>query len=931
MTVDAAVVPGLVLLALEMLALAAVGFVVARVALRQAHVWVALAQGLVIGPALWGVIVSFLLHIVPGMAGALAGWIVIGVLGGGLAWRARQALRIPLRAVAAFGLAGTAIFWVALAGRQLFTIPDPEIHLELAAAFRAGAWPPALPWNPWVPVYYHFGVDLLVGLLAPPFGPDFGLVTEVLGAYAWSALALVVTTLLWQYGWIGALVLPLLLTAGAWTLIGHTPEDILRVPVPTGIPAAGLRASLADVFWPAIRPDELPLTNPVQASPPNIWKPPFVLAYALTIIVLTWAATSRHRSWLAVLTISALIGFMGIIEEAVALMTLALWGLLEAWRLWHAWRKHSVDRATLLRQAAGPALAALLLVAGGGVITGIAAGSFGTAGRLAIGWIGDPGSRRPLGHLEVLSGGIGLLGIGAFVAAIAAGLLARRNQLVLVLAAGSGMFLLASLTLQYEPARDVTRLDGHARNFALMALLVALSARLAALRPRWRWIAGSGMAALVVWPTVAAPAHSMGLGLNYGPRFDNARPGQPFVSNLMRRYVIGRPMAESVATYIRNHTAIEARILSPDPTGLTLATGRPNASGFIGHSHLHPTPGPEYVDAIRYLEPAAVRALDFAYVHTTDAWVESLPDRARRWLRDPDLFEPLIRAETEALLRIRSGFLALHAEPDPASFEALRRVIPASAKVYLAPAIRPIDNVRTASVLSHARVLGEVQDASIYLLTEMPAESLGSQTADFVVVSTLLSPSAISPRARQPIWRNDELAVYAPQGGARPVAPRTSSLFSVRLSDVQEAAGQILFTAVFEVRTSGRWTGQDWLVTAADDSPWAFPSVLEPDGRRHAGTQWYAGQIVPGPETTIHRFKLDPRAPSLAVRDQNGGFRAAKSSGSGLDSGVWTLGVRLRGDWWEVAFIPVMKIVVTPAGEVSYETYSGLLDSALDP
>jgi len=930
-TVDAAVVPGLILLALEVLALSAVGFVVARVALRQAHVWTALAQGLVIGPALWGVIVSFLLHIVPGMAGALAGWIIVVVLGGGLAWRARQALRLPFRTIAGFGLAGTAIFGVALAGRQLFTIPDPEIHLELAAAFRAGAWPPALPWNPWMPVFYHFGVDLLVGLLAPPFGPDFGLVTEILGAYAWTALVLVVATLLWRYGWTGVLVLPLLLTAGAWTLIGFTPENILQMPVPTGIPAAGLRASVADIYWPAIRPDELPLTNPVQASPPNIWKPPFVLAYALTFVVLTWAATSPHRSWPAVLTISALIGFMGLIEEAVALMTLALWVLWEAWRLLQAWRRRSVDRAALLRLTAGPALAALLLVAGGGVITGIATGSFGTAGRLAIGWIGDPGSRRPLGHLDLLSGGIGLLGIGPLVVAIAAGLLARRNHLVLLLAVGSGVFLLAALTLQYEPARDVTRLDGHARNFALMALLVALGVRLSAMCPRWRWICGSGLLALVVWPTVAAPVHSIGLGLNYGPRFDNARPGQPFVSNLMRRYVIGRPMAASVATYIQHHTATEARILSPHPTGVSFATGRPNASGFLGHLHLHPTPGPEYVDAIRYLEPAAVRALDFAYIHATDDWAAGLSDRARRWLADPKFFEPLIRDEADALYRILPAFLDLDAEPDPASFEALRRVIPDSASVYLARALNPLEGLRAASALSHARVLGELQDASIYLLTDMPVESLGSSTADFVVVSTLLTPSALSPRARQPIWRNDELVVYAPQVGALSGTPRSSSPFSVHLSDIQEADGQVLFTAAFEDRDSGRWTGQDWLVAAADVSPWAFPRDLEADGRRHAGTQWYAGQIVPGRETTIQRFKFDPRAASLAVRDRNGDFVPAKSSGAGLGPGVWTLGVRLRGDWWEVTFIPVMKIAVTAAGEVTYEAYAGSLDAALDP
>ena len=112
MTVDSAVIRGLVILAAEFLTLAAVGYVVARVALRQTDD--RLAQGLVIGPPLWGLIVNFLLHLFPGMAGALAGWIVVLVLGTGLAWRRRHVLRISPHTLAAFGLAGTAIFWVAL-------------------------------------------------------------------------------------------------------------------------------------------------------------------------------------------------------------------------------------------------------------------------------------------------------------------------------------------------------------------------------------------------------------------------------------------------------------------------------------------------------------------------------------------------------------------------------------------------------------------------------------------------------------------------------------------------------------------------------------------------------------------------------------------------------------------------------------------------
>ena len=59
MIVDPAIVPGLLLLAAELAALAAVGYVVVRVALRQADARAALAQGLVVGPALWGLIVEF--------------------------------------------------------------------------------------------------------------------------------------------------------------------------------------------------------------------------------------------------------------------------------------------------------------------------------------------------------------------------------------------------------------------------------------------------------------------------------------------------------------------------------------------------------------------------------------------------------------------------------------------------------------------------------------------------------------------------------------------------------------------------------------------------------------------------------------------------------------------------------------------------------
>ena len=70
MTVDPAVVPGLLLLALELLALATIGYAVARVGLGQTDDRLALAQGLVIGPALWRLIASYTSHLLPGMNGS---------------------------------------------------------------------------------------------------------------------------------------------------------------------------------------------------------------------------------------------------------------------------------------------------------------------------------------------------------------------------------------------------------------------------------------------------------------------------------------------------------------------------------------------------------------------------------------------------------------------------------------------------------------------------------------------------------------------------------------------------------------------------------------------------------------------------------------------------------------------------------------------
>ena len=985
MTVDPTVVPGLLLLAAELLALAGVGFVVARVALRLTDDLMALAQGMVIGPALWGLIVNFVLHVVPGRAGALVGWVVLLGLAASLVWRAPQTVRPRLRTVTGVAAVALAVFLVALAARQLLQIPDQDIHLGLAAFAQAGGWPLVIPWAPDQPLIYHYGVDLLIGLLAPPVGPDLPFTTELLGAYVWTGFVLVVATaLLKRAGWVGLLTLtPLLLTAGAWTLVGFIipPPDILQIPVPTGLPAAGLRASMASLYWPEV---SLQWQTEFEAAPPNIWKPPFVLAYALTVIVLTWAVGNRRRSWPAVLTLAALIGFLGLLGEEVALVVLALWGGLEAVRVFpwprlatvHArlrlpWFRPTPEASftfsvqlpdgdqrtcaldgtrereglsarweAILRAAAGPALAVLLLAVGGGPITTLLAGSSVTG--TSLGWLEDPGSRRPFGTLLTGGlGGVGVLGLGVVPVAAAALLLAWRQRLVVALTAGSGVFMLAAVVLQHPAFQfDVTRMDGYARNFALLALLVALGSRLAALDPRWRYAAAALIVVLVAWPTVAAPVRMLGLEARHGIELANAQPGPTgrdpeFDSDLyyigMGRYTVEYPVSGSVAAYIRSHTPVDARIFSPHPHDMTATTGRPNASGFVGLFHLFPITGPAFDDAKRWLEPAAVRRLGVAYVHATEGWIAGLPERARRWLEDPQLFEPLIRSDSDAFYRIRPAFLELEMSPTPESFEALRQAVPASATVYLPEGINRLLSIRPASALVHTRLLGKVDPSGIHLLTDIPTEPLGGQTPDLLVMSGRLAPSVLAPEAREPVWWNDETAIYSVSGTMRPIVPPPSRPFSVRLSGVQVEVERIRFTATFIDRASRQWTGQDWLILAVDNTPWPLPTEFEADEHTLVPTVWFAGVVAPRDGMTTQEYEFDARAERLAVWEADGGFVALPSSEGRLVPGAYVLAARLRLDYLEAAIIPVLKIVVSEAGGVVYTVYEDDLSVPVNP
>ena len=616
-------------------------------------------------------------------------------------------------------------------------------------------------------------------------------------------------------------------------------------------------------------------------------KPALTLSYALAFIVLMRAACAGRRSWLSMMTLAALFGFLGLTSSTLTPIVFVLWVGLEAIWFMQSRRAGTAPRSDLIRPASGLALAVLLLLAGGWLTSTLDDSS--TSG-LKIGWNQYLGRWRLLGALDRLPGGVGSLGLGPLAVAGAAVLLARRDRLVLALAVGTGLLLLTALPVIYEPTHgDVGRFEGHARNLALLALLLALGVRLASLRPvRWRYAAGATVLALITWPTVAEPVRNLGLALSDGVELSNAQPAQQVSDKRVKeRYALESLPSNRIAAYIHNNTSVDARVFSPYPNQMTYATGRPNASGFAGLVHLNYANGPEYLDALDYFEPGAIGRLGFEYVHAPDAWVEGLPD------------------------------------------EALRRAIPASATVYLPRGFATRSGVRAASALSHARVHGATSLANLALRTPWPIKSLDGHVPDLVIMSPQFVPWMFPPASRQPIWWNDETAVFALDRAVDTIMPPPRAgpfPFSVRVSEERVADGRIAFTATFDDRAPKRWTGQDWIVIALDDSPWGIPKHFLPDGYTPARAAWFPGQIGPGWGQTFRRYEFDFGGGNLAVRGEDGALTPVESSERTLGSGGYVLAVRLRHNyqprlWRDAAVIPVLKITVSKTGEVSYQVH----------
>ena len=387
--------------------------------------------------------------------------------------------------------------------------------------------------------------------------------------------------------------------------------------------------------------------------------------------------------------------------------------------------------------------------------------------------------------------------------------------------------------------------------------------------------------------------------------------------------------SDRIAAYIRKNTPVDARVFSPEPLQMTYLTGRSNARGYADGVTVRPVPGPRFRDVFNYLEAAAVRRLGFDYVHATDEWIEGLPDEAAARLNDPNLFELLVRDESESLYRVLPAFLTLDAPPTPESYEALRRAVPASATVFLPEIFQSNRITVTGWALPNPHLVGMLGRQGMHLLAARQIEPLQGHTPDLIITLLDFEPWMFPTASRQPIWWDDVTAVYALDGAVDPIMPpppRAEPLpFSVRVSDASEADGRIAFTATFDDRASDQWTSQDWILIATKAPPWHIPAQLLPNGTP-APAMWFVSYLNPGQGTTSLTYQFDFREPSLAVQREHGVLKPLDRSEGVLESGSFLLTVRLRHEykpeqWRAVAYIPVLRITVSETGEVSYQVH----------
>ncbi len=916
--VDVGLLPGFALFAIQVGAIAIFGYVVVRGLLGQKPGYLAAAQGLIAGLALWGLLVNAAFYVAPGAIGVVLAWSAAAMLTVVLIWKKRVEPRPSRSAAATFAAIFLPVFWIALSARQLLWVPDIGVHVPLTASMMAGNFPPAFPWNPNEPAFYHYGPDLIIGALEAGTGLGYVLVTELLGAFSVTALFLIVGSLVARNRSLWSLILtvPLMLSAGAWTLVlvGDQPWTLLAA-VPGGLPQAGIRASLLDVYFPGAG---VPWMAPVEASPPNIFNPAFSMSYALLLMLVERLVAGGARPVVGLVATSVLGAYLMLLDEPVFAAFALIWAMVVAFRFA---RVRETRISDLRAGTAGIALSILLAVVYGGVLFDTVFRSAGGESGLAFVWPDLPNVTDLLA-IDRLPGSLGILGIGPLVL-VALVALGWRAGLIGLLLAGAGLAMwTVGLFVEYEfSSFDNLRLQGHFRNLLLIATILVIGYFLARLK-RWpHRIACAALGVIVVWPTVAGSGANLWFAVKEGPQIAiPTAETRRIRAGIMGRAELAGVPAELVS-YIKDDLVGNASILSPNPMTISVASGRPAPYGYVGFTQYVGLRGPEYLDAIEHLDPEAVSRLGVDYVHATPKWEDGLSEQSRNWLQSPEYFKPLVQGDEGALYEILEPFSELAASPVPESFNALRTLTGKGARVYISPAVHPLQRLSMAAALQGAVLYGDLGDPA-HVRSTLGLNPYNGEDLDFLILPSRLSPTVLPAHLRSPVWSREGNAVYAVGDVEDGAMRRGNAALWVDIEESRVDEQSIRFAMRFEIGDPDGWTGQDWVLIADDGTRWAVPAL------QNRPVHWYSGQVNPSSHDLRVEYDWNVETGTLQWSTGGGGFLPAQSSTRELITGSYVLAMRLTLDGNERIVLPVLRVHASQDGGPRFEFFEGPLAAA---
>ena len=879
----------------QLLLLSAAGTSIIRSVWPRIAPSLAQSIGLMAGPALFGAKTSFAMYVVPGSGGVAAGWVVVLGIAAAVAWRVRQspvALLPGWRAVAFWFVS----FLIALAARQQYWIPDAMVHAPLSASLMAGVFPPRFPWTPDVPAIYHFLPELLVGTLNLGFGPGLVLTTELLGAFVAAALAMLVAAVAAELGASRlaiALALPMLLSSGLWTLVlfADRPAAALVV-IPVGTPEAGLRAALGSVFVPDVASAA---TSPAEAAPPNIINPHFTWSYGLAMSLALLATARATHLAAGGAVIALLLSALSAIDETVfvsALLALGAFSMFNVFRRRRTWQGQGY---LLLALTAGTGLA----LGQGGVVSDLLFRAPGSMGVFSL--------HRPspelvwLGEIQTVGGGLGTLTIGTVAILILGGgaaYIARSAALAIVVAMALTLF--AGFALVRFPASpmDTARLEGHALNLAMMALAVGLAVLAVRIQHRVALYSSSLLlVGLVVWPTTADAFGRMAQAIANGPRLyiGGTRPVEYAPSFSTRSHLDAevsdrRPLIEAVTAIV----SPDKRILTARPKIISAGTGRPTPLGYAEWPHYVALPGPEYLDAMRSLDQAALRDLRIDFVHVDDAMLGGMSEEARRRLRSSE-FKLVFRApgpQLDELYAVVDQPPVARA-PAPKSFRALAELA-AGRRVLISSATHPIERLPLYYTLRANQHLYGRWDDPAHFRHDLQIRPPTGDAVDLLALPDTVYPAPLDPMHRAPVWMHEGLRVYdlgRPSSGGLPRSPIRVAGHSL----LDESGIQITSAPGW----SDDWTGTDWMVFREAEPNSGIPAILE------KGQLWFPGQLAPKNPGQEIEIRFDASRGQLEQRRTDGGWSDLGDLDRVLPADSYVLTLRFTSEGRAVFFVPV--------------------------